>query len=190
MERISGLGTDCHPLGYTLPPLASVPSDGEKPSPTAADLPGPDPCAAAVLGPAGLRAAAALRHGDGCGDVPHGHVPAGRRPGAVERRVRSALASPDRWALRREPVSRAAVLPVPGGDQAIATEFHRPLPGISRGGGYRHARSRRAPRRRQLGIADARCMGPWLGGVAERHGGHAVHVFPAGWRARLPASDG
>src|SRR5687768_9391060 len=73
MERISGLGADRHPLGYTLPPLASVPSDGEKPSTTAADLPGPDPCAPAVLGPAGLRAAAALRHGDGCGDVPHGH---------------------------------------------------------------------------------------------------------------------
>ena len=41
-------------------------------------------------------------------------------PGALARRLRAALAPPDRRALRREPVPPAALLPVPGGDQTLA----------------------------------------------------------------------
>ena len=37
---------------------------------------------------------------------------------------------------------------------------------------------------------DARSLGPRLGGVAERHGDHAVHLLPAGRRPRLPPGDG
>ena len=40
-------------------------------------------------------------------------------------------------------------------------------------------------RRGRLGKSDARRVGPGLGSVAERHGSHAVHVFPAGRRPRL-----
>ena len=56
----------------------------------AADFPGPDPGAAALLGGAGLRAAAALRHGSGRRHFPHGDFPARARPGAVECRLRAA----------------------------------------------------------------------------------------------------
>ena len=34
---------------------------------------------------------------------------------------------------------------------------------------------------------DARRLGTGLGGVAQRHGSHAVHLLPAGGRSRLPA---
>ena len=46
---------------------------------------------------------------------------------------------------------------------------------------------RRALRRGRLGEPDARLLGPGLGGLAERHGGHAVHLLPAGRRHRLQA---
>jgi glycyl-tRNA synthetase alpha chain len=83
-----------------------------------------------------------------------------------------------------------ALLPIPGGDKTLAAEPDRPLSGIACGAGYRHAGARRAAGRGQLGIADARGMGSRLGGVAEWHGSYPVHVFPAGWRPRLPPGDG
>ena len=46
---------------------------------------------------------------------------------------------------------------------------------------------RRALRRGRLGEPDARRLGPGLGGLAERHGGDAVHLLPAGRRHRLQA---
>ena len=46
---------------------------------------------------------------------------------------------------------------------------------------------RRPLRRGRLGEPDARRLGPRLGGLAERHGGHAVHLLPAGRRPRLQA---
>ena len=46
---------------------------------------------------------------------------------------------------------------------------------------------RRALRRGRLGEPDARRLGPGLGSLAERHGGHAVHLLPAGRRHRLQA---
>ena len=50
--------------------------------------------------------------------------------------------------------------------------------------GLRPEEERRALRRRRLGEPDARLLGPGLGGVAQRHGGHAVHLLPAGRRHR------
>ena len=110
-------------------------------------------------------------------------------PGALERRLRAALAPPDRRALRRQPVPPAALLPVPGGDQTLAAGHPRSVPGEPRGAGLRSAGARHPLRRGQLGIADAGRLGPGLGGVAERHGDHAVHLLPAGRRTRLPAGD-
>ncbi len=51
-----------------------------------------------------------------------------------------------------------------------------------RSGGARHPL-----RRGRLGVADARRVGPRLGGLVRRHGGHAVHVLPAGRRHRSAA---
>src|SRR4030095_13011369 len=87
------LGTEAKRLGYTLPPFLRYPSDGEKASPTAADLSGPDSRAPGLLGPTGLRAPAAVRHGNGRWHVPHGDVPARHRAGTVERSVRPAVAA-------------------------------------------------------------------------------------------------
>ena len=77
-------------------------------------------CAAGLLGRAGLRAAAALRHGSRRRHLPHRHLPARARPRALERRLRAAVAPPEGRPLRREPEPPAALLPVPGGAEALA----------------------------------------------------------------------
>ena len=51
--------------------------------------------------------------------------------------------------------------------------------------GFDLSAERRPLRRGRLGEPDARRVGPGLGSVAERHGGHAVHLLPAGRRPRL-----
>ena len=111
-------------------------------------------------------------------------------PGALARRLRAALAPPDRRPLRRQPLPPAALLPVPGGDQALAARDPRPVP--------RQPRARSGSTRCVHDVRfvednwespDARRLGPRLGGVAERHGDHAVHLLPAGRRARLPPGD-
>ena len=99
---------------------ALTPYGDTKNRPPARHLPGPDPRAAAVLGRPGLRAAAAARHGGGRRHLPHGHLPALHRPGTLERGLCAALAAAHRRPLWREPVPAAALLPVPGGDQALA----------------------------------------------------------------------
>ena len=48
-------------------------------------------------------------------------------------------------------------------------------------------RARHPLRRGRLGVADARRLGPGLGSVARRHGGHAVHLLPGSRRPRLQA---
>ncbi len=53
---------------------------------------------------------------------------------------------------------------------------------------HRSARARRALRRRQLGVADARRVGHRLAGAVRRPGDHAVHLLPAGRRHR-PLAD-
>ena len=50
---------------------------------------------------------------------------------------------------------------------------------------HRSHQSRHPLRRGRLGEPDARRLGPRLGGVVRRHGGVAVHLFPAGRRLRL-----
>ena len=53
--------------------------------------------------------------------------------------------------------------------------------------GFDLKQQRRPLRRGRLGEPDARLLGPGLGGLAQRHGGHAVHLLPAGRRHRLQA---
>ena len=95
-------------------------------------VPGPDPGAAAVLGRAGLRDPAALRHGGGRRHVPPGHHLARARPQALERGLRAALAPAQGRPLRREPQPAAALLPVPGDHEAVAGGHSGPLPGEPR----------------------------------------------------------
>ena len=94
---------------------------------------------------------------------------------------------PEGRPLRREPEPPAALLPVPGGAQAGAGRHPRPLPRLARGARLRPEDQRRPLRRGRLGEPDARRLGPRLGGLAERHGGDAVHLLPAGRRHRLQA---
>src|SRR5690606_25255549 len=107
----------------------------KQPHAATGDLPGAHPAIAAVLGRPGLRSAAALRHGDGRGHFPPGHLPAVHRTGAMVRGLRAALAPPHRRPLRREPEPPAALLPVPGSDQALAAEPAGPLPRFAAGPG-------------------------------------------------------
>ena len=95
-------------------------------------VPGPDPGAAAVLGRAGLRDPAALRHGGGRRHLPSGHHLARARPQALERGLRAALAPAQGRPLRREPEPAAALLPVPGDHEAVAGGLPGPLPGEPR----------------------------------------------------------
>jgi predicted amidohydrolase len=88
-----------------------------------ADVPADRSRASAVLGQAGLRVAAALRHGSGRGHIAHGDVPARARSRAVARRVCAAVAPAEGRALRREPEPHAALLPVPGGAEAVAADI-------------------------------------------------------------------
>ena len=53
----------------------------------------------------------------------------------------------------------------------------------------RRRRPRPALRRGRLGVADPGRLGPGLGGLGRRHGGHPVHLLPAGRRHRPPAGD-
>ena len=86
-----------------------------------------------------------------------------------------------------QPEPAAALLPVPGGAEARASQHPRAVPRLARGARLRPEGQRRALRRGRLGKPDARRLGPGLGGVAQRHGGDAVHLLPAGRRHRLPA---
>src|SRR5687768_1845980 len=81
-------------------------------------LPGPDPHAAPILERAGLRAAAAVRHGDGGWDLPPGHGAARLGAGPVEGGLCAAVAASDRRPLRREPEPTRPLLPVPGDPEA------------------------------------------------------------------------
>jgi hypothetical protein len=94
---------------------------------------------------------------------------------------------PHRRPLRREPQPPAALLPVPGGDEAQSRQHPGAVPRLAGRARHRSAGARPALRRGQLGIADARRLGPGLGSVVERHGSHPVHLFPAGRRPRMPA---
>ena len=137
-----------------------------------------------------MRAAAALRHGGRRGHVAYGDVPARARAGALARRVRAAVAPPEGRPLRRKPQPDAALLPVSGGAETLAAGHPRSLPRLARGARPRPREERRSLRRGRLGEPDAGRVGPRLGSVAERHGDHAVHLFPAGRRPRMQPDHG
>src|SRR5258708_36024164 len=94
--------------------------------------------------------------------------------------LRAALAPADRRALRAESESAAALLPVSGRDEAESRQYPRFVYRIAQGTRRRSARARAALCRGQLGVADAWRIGSRLGSLAQWHGGHAVHLFPAG----------
>ena len=92
----------------------------------------------------------------GAGTFHTGDVPARRRARAVERRVRAAFAPPDRRPLRREPDPPAALLPVPGGDQALAAGHPRALPRLA-------ARARHRPLVHDIRFVEDNWESPTLG---------------------------
>ena len=110
-------------------------------------------------------------------------------PGTVERGLRATQPTTDGWPLWRESEQAAALLPVPGRTQAFPGRDSGPVPRFVARARHRPSRARYPFRRGQLGVPDARCLGPRLGSVAERHGGDAIHLLSAGRRARLPARD-
>ena len=152
-----------------------------------AHLPANHPATAVLLGRAGLRAAAALRHGSRRRHQPHRDLPARARPRALEGRLRAAQPPAQGRPLRREPEPPAALLPVPGGAEARAGQHPGAVPRLARSAGLRPEGQRHPLRRGRLGEPDAGRLGPGLGGLAQRHGGHAVHLLPAGRRHRLQA---
>src|SRR5215471_8285491 len=167
---------------------SECPSHENRPRP--ANLSGAHVRPAALLVAAGVRDSRALRHGGGRRHFSHRHVPACGGAGALASSLRSALPPSDRRTLREEPFSPAALLSISGGDQTLAPAHPRSLSRKPRSARARSPRARCAIRRGQLGVTDARGLGTRLGGVAVRHGDHAVHIFPAGRRSRLPPGDG
>ena len=121
--------------------------------------------------------------------VQPGHVPARDRAGAVERRVRRALAAPDRRPLRRQPEPPAAVSPVPGDPQAEPARHPGSVPRELARARHQSAGARRPLHRGRLGVPDARRVGPRLAGVARRARDQPVHLLPAGRRLRLQAGE-
>ena len=96
----------------------------------------------------------------------------------------AVLPPPVGRSLRREPEPRRRVLPVPGRPQAVAAARPGSLPRLAARDRHRSVGARHPLRRGRLGVADARRVGPRLGGLVRRHGGHPVHVLPAGRRHR------
>ena len=112
---------------------------------------------------AGLRAAAALRHGSGRGHVAHGDVPARARSRAVARRVRAAVAPPEGRPLRRESEPHAALLPVPGRAEALAAGHPRPLSRLARRRSASISRRTTSASSRTTGRTRRSAPGAWAG---------------------------
>ena len=77
------------------------------------------------------------------------------------------------------------LLPVPGAHEALSGQRPGALPGQPACYWHRYGEARRPLRRGRLGEPDAWRMGPWMGSLDRWHGGHPVHVFPAGRRIRM-----
>ena len=139
---------------------------------------------AGLLGGSGMRRRPAVPHRGRRRHLQPRHVPAlpGRPPLACG--LRRALHAPRGRALRREPVPARPLLSVPGGHQAVAGRHPGRVPALAGGSRHRPRRARRALRRGQLGGPHPRRLGPGLGGLGRRHGGHPVHVLPAAGRLR------
>ena len=128
------------------------------------DLSGAAAGARGLLVAEGMRAAAALRHGGGRRHLPPRHLPARHRPGSVGGCASSSLPETFGRTLWREPQPAAALLPVPGGDEAFAARHPGRLSGLPRPPRYRPARARHPLRRGQLGEPHPRGVGARLGG--------------------------
>src|SRR5690606_32502582 len=137
----------------------------------------------------GLRADPAVRLRSRRRHLPPGDLPPVDRARAVVGGLRATVAPADRWPLRRQPEPPAALLPVPEQREAEPGRYPRTLQRFTARARHRPAGTRPAVRRGQLGIADARRVGPRLGSLAERHGSHPVHVLPAGRRPRMSTGD-
>src|SRR6185503_8884800 len=143
-------------------------------------VPGPDPQASELLGGPGLRHFAALRHGDGRRHLsPRNHLALAWTE-ALAGGLRAAVAAAEGRPLWREPEPSPALLSVPGDPEAVAAGHPGPLSRLAPR--YRRGRrqSRYPLRRGRLGEPDAWRLGARLGSVVRRHGGVAVHLFPAG----------
>jgi glycyl-tRNA synthetase alpha chain len=125
----------------------------------------------------------------GCRHLSHRHVPARHRPGALERRLRAAVAPADRRALRRQSLSPAALLPVPGDHQALAARYPRYLSGQPAALGL-------DPLVHDVRFVEDNWESPtlgawglgwevWLNGMEII----AVHLLPAGGRAGVPPGE-
>ena len=111
-------------------------------------------------------------------------------PGALERRLRAAVAPAGRRPLRREPEPAVQAPPVSGDPQAGARRGAAAVSRQPRGVRHQPAAARHPLRGGQLGVADARRLGHRLAGDVRRHGDLAVHLLPAGRRHRAGADLG
>src|SRR5690606_32655480 len=99
------------------------------------DLPGHDPAPERLLGETGLRADPAAGPRSRCRHLPPGDLPARAGARAMECGLRAALAPSHRRPLRREPQPPAALLPVPGGDEAQPGQHRRAVLRLAEGAG-------------------------------------------------------
>src|SRR5581483_8267327 len=93
---------------------------------------GVHPRAPALLGRAGLRHPAALRHGNGRGHLPSGDHAARAGPQGLERRLCAAVAAAEGRPLWRKSQPDAALLSVPGDHEAVTAEPSGALPEVAR----------------------------------------------------------
>src|SRR5208283_5619737 len=105
--------------------------DGQSQSEAAPHLSGSDLRTAKILVGSGMHHPAALRHGDGCRHLSPRDILARRRPRALERRLRAALAPADRRPLWQQPVPAAALLSVSSFHQALARRFSIAVLGLT-----------------------------------------------------------
>ena len=139
----------------------------------------------------GLRHPAALRHGGRRRHLPPGHHAALARPRALVRRLRPALAPPDRRPLRRQPEPLAALLPVPGHHQTLAARLPGPLPRLASPPSASTWSCTTSASSRTTGRARPSAPGASAGrSGATAWRSVAVHLLPAGRRPRLPPGLG
>ena len=86
--------------------------------------------------------------------------------------------------VRRKSQPAPALLSIPGHPQTVPHGRTGRLPGKPAIPGHRSPGPRHPFRGRRLGIAHSGRLGPWMGGVAGRHGDNPIHLFPAGGRLR------
>ena len=135
----------------------------ESPARSHADFPTNHSEAAVLLGCAGLRADATLRHGGRRRHVAYRHLSARHRPGALEGGLCAAQPAPQGRPVWRKPESAAALLPVPGGDEAGARQYPGSVSGLAEGAGPGSAAQRHPLCRGRLGESRRWAPGVWAG---------------------------